>query len=138
MKRLGNIHGMWQLAHGRRIRWASLGVAFLLSWHAAVFAVPEAAASCCCKHNGEKHDGEPERLCHCPVCTHARESAQAQPSLRGCGSHAAPSLVSAPQPFLAHLLLPVLSAPRSVRVADPEPAAPDPDSPEVPTPPPLG
>ena len=115
---------------GRRMRWASVWLAWLLSLQAAGFALqPSAVADCCCAHLDER--------CSCPVCSHARELVQPQSIARSCGEPGSPAESPAPRPFLARVLSiapAVAAAPATPRQP---PLLPDRDPPEVPTPPPL-
>lgn len=114
-----------------KLRYCGVALAWLLSLQAAGFTLQpvQSSASCCCAR-AQEH-------CHCPVCAHAREVTQPQPSARSCGEPGSPARDPAPRPFLAHSF----EAAAFVPPSSPQPQAPPPpgggDAPEVPTPPPL-
>ena len=115
----------------RRHRWASVGLAWLLSLQAAGFALQPiaAAASCCCARSTEH--------CRCAACSHARELSQPQSSARSCGEPGSPAESPAPRPFLAARLPHAPAAVSSPTPLQTPPPLPGRGPPEVPTPPPL-
>jgi hypothetical protein len=109
-----------------------LATALLVAFHSVPAAFTVVAAACCCVEH------RTEGVCHCKVCTHAREVSENHPLLKTCGSSGVAGLVlvqldpvvpPADEPAVVLLLE---SPPLGARVR----AVPTPPL-EVPTPPPV-